>query len=83
MAAWKEKLLTFWFERMRFQLRVIWDILWEAYRAFSRDGCLNLSAALAFYTILSLIPLLFLLMSVGGYLLGSSEEAYQLTLSFF
>ena len=83
MAAWKDKLLTLWFGRLRFQLRALWDILWEAWRAFSRDGCLNLSAALAFYTILSLIPLLFLLMSVGGYILGSSEEAYQLMRSFF
>lgn len=83
MVAWKEKILTFWFERLRFELRVVWDILWEAHLAFTRDGCLNLSAALAFYTILSLIPLLFLLMSVGGYLLGSSDDAYRLTLSFF
>jgi membrane protein len=83
MTSWKEKLSTFWIERLRFQLRAYWDILWDARGAFVRDGCLNLSAALAFYTILSLIPLLFLLMSAVGYVMGSSDEAYRLTLSFF
>jgi membrane protein len=44
---------------------------------------MNLSAALAFYTILSLIPYLFLLVSASGYLLGSSEEAHRVAVVFF
>ena len=51
-----EKIAAFWRERLRFQLRTGWDILWEARRAFSRDGCMNLAAAVAFYTILGAIP---------------------------
>jgi len=78
----KEKISVFWDERLRFQLRAAWDIFWEARRAFSQDGCINLSAALAFYSILSLIPFLFLLVSAASYLLGSSEQAHQLTWSF-
>jgi len=77
-----QKVSTFWSKRLRFQVRAAWDILWEARRAFFQDGCMNLSAALAFYTILSLIPLLFLLVSAASYILGSSEEAHQMGKAF-
>lgn len=83
MGSWKQKIASFWNERFRFQLKITWDILWEARRAFSRDGCMNLSAALAFYTILSLIPFLFLIVSAAGFILGSSDEAHQMAMSFF
>ncbi len=78
----KEKIHHLWVEQLRFQVRTVWDIFWEARSSFSRDGCLNLSAALAFYTILSIIPFLFILVSFTGYLLGSSEQAFQLAISF-
>ncbi len=79
----KHKLSTHWNTRFRFECRQVWDIVWEARRAFFVDGCLNLSAALAFYTILSLIPFLFLLISGAVYLLGSSEAAFMMAMSFF
>jgi len=82
MAPWKQTALSLWNNRLRFQLRAGWDILWEARGAFIKDGCMNLSAALAFYTILSLIPFLFLIVSAAGYLLGSSDDAHQMVLSF-
>jgi membrane protein len=40
--------------------------LWQAARSFSDDNCLQLAAALAFYTILSLAPLLVLLINIGS-----------------
>jgi membrane protein len=83
MRPWKQKMAAFWARRSRFELKTVWDILWEARRAFSQDGCMNLSAALAFYTILSLIPYLFLLVSAAGYLLGSSEEGHRVAVVFF
>jgi membrane protein len=83
MGPWKRKVSDFWIERFRFQLRAVWDILWEARRAFSLDGCTNLSAALAFYSILSLIPYLFLLVSAAGYLFGPSQDPHQMARSFF
>lgn len=83
MKHWRRKVSAFWVERLRFQLKTAWDIFWEARRAFSQDGCMNLSAALAFYSILSLIPFLFLLVSAAGYILGSSEQAHQMAISFF
>jgi membrane protein len=79
----KKRMDAFWARRSRFELKAVWDILWEARRAFSQDGCMNLSAALAFYTILSLIPYLFLLVSAAGYLLGSSEEGHRIAVVFF
>jgi membrane protein len=79
---WKQKLATHWNERFRFECAEVWDVFWEARRAFLLDGCLNLSAALAFYTILSLIPFLFLLISGTAYLLGSSESGLMMALSF-
>jgi len=82
MAPWRQTAVSLWHNRLRFQLRAAWDILWEARGAFIKDGCMNLSAALAFYTILSLIPFLFLIVSAAGYLLGSSDEAQQMVLSF-
>lgn len=73
----KKKVDAFWARRSRFELKTVWDILWEARRAFSQDGCMNLSAALAFYTILSLIPYLFLLVFAAGYLLALRKRATE------
>jgi membrane protein len=82
MEAWKQRLVSHWNGHFRFQMRAAWDILWEARGAFIKDGCMNLSAALAFYTILSLIPFLFLFISAAGKILGSSDEANQMALAF-
>ncbi len=79
----KQKVFTLWEKRFRFQCREVWNIFCEAGRAFTQDGCMNLSAALAFYTILSLIPFLLLLISGAVYILGSSEAAFITALSFF
>jgi len=78
----RKKASDYWGERLRFQVRVVWDIFWEARRAFSQDGCMNLSAAIAFYSILSLIPFLFLLVSGASLVLGSSDAAYLMVVNF-
>ena len=78
----RKKASDYWGERLRFQVRVVWDIFWEARRAFSLDGCMNLSAAIAFYSILSLIPFLFLLVSGASLILGSSDAAYLMVVNF-
>jgi membrane protein len=79
----KQKAPAFRLERLRFQVRAAWDILKEARRAFTVDGCMNLSAAIAFYSILSLIPFLFILISGASLILGSSDEAYLMAINFF
>jgi len=52
----------------------IGNILKESISSFREDGCLNLSAAIAFYAILSLIPFLYLLVSLVGLFIGSEGE---------
>lgn len=78
----KQKIEVLWEKRYRFECRAVCDIFWEARRAFVFDGCMNLSAALAFYAILSLIPFLFLLISATTYILGSPDAALKMTLTF-
>lgn len=52
-----------------------WVVLRDAFNGFLDDRCLKLSAALAYYTVFSLAPLLVLMMSLASIFLG--EEATQ------
>jgi len=81
MGKWKQKLAIRWNERFRFECREVCDVFWEARRAFWLDGCLNLSASLAFCAIFSLLPFLFLLSSGTVYFLDSSESGLMMALS--
>ncbi|MFH2012482.1 MAG: YihY/virulence factor BrkB family protein [Pseudomonadota bacterium] len=65
-----------------YHFRNFWDIIAESFRSYKQDGALNLSAAIAFYSILSIIPFLFLMISLTGYILGSSEVVYRTSVSF-
>jgi membrane protein len=58
------------------------EIVTESIRSFFEDDCLNLSAAVAFYSIISVIPILFLLFFVSSIILGSSEEVYMAVVDF-
>lgn len=53
------------------------SILARATRAFFDDDCPTLAAAVAFYCIISVIPILFLIFFASGIVLGSSERAYM------
>ena len=79
---WKHKTATYWSKRFHFEWREAWCVFREARRAFLLDRCLTLSAALAFYAILSLIPFLWLLIWGTAYFLGSSESGLKVALSF-
>lgn len=48
---------------------------------FYADGCPTLAAAISFYALLSLIPVLFMVVAVVGYVVGSSEETFQAILT--
>ena len=52
----------------------------DAGRQFYRDGCPTLAAAISFYALLSLIPVLFLVIALAGYVIGSSNVTYQAVL---
>ncbi|WP_461134356.1 YihY/virulence factor BrkB family protein [Spirosoma lituiforme] len=53
----------------------LWIIVRDAFNGFLDDRCLKLSAALAYYTVFSLAPLLVLIISVMSIFLG--QEAIQ------
>lgn len=49
---------------------------------FSRDNCMNLSAAIAFHTLMSLFPLLFLVVTIYAGVMGESGGLYTYTIKF-
>src|SRR5690349_9287926 len=53
-----------------------------AARQFYRDGGPTLAAAISFYALLSLIPVLFLVIALTGYVIGSSDDIYQAVLQW-
>lgn len=53
--------------------RTVWRLLKETYQEWSRDNASQLAAALAYYTVFSLAPLLVLVVAIAGFFLG--EEA--------
>lgn len=63
-------------------VRMSGTILREAVKSFFRDNCFNLSAAVAFYTMISVIPIIFLIFFVSVQVLGSSEAAYRAVMEF-
>jgi len=58
------------------------DVFFEAGRSFFSDDCPNLAAAIAFYSILSVIPIIFFVLFASGLILGSSESAYTAVVEF-
>ncbi len=48
---------------------------------FVTDTCLSHAAALSFYVVLSIIPLLFVLISVGSYIVGSAHRFFPYIIS--
>jgi len=57
-------------------------IVLRACRSFLDDNCFHLSAAVAFYSIISVIPILYLIFYTSGMILGSSERAYVTIIEF-
>ncbi|MDT8317812.1 MAG: YihY/virulence factor BrkB family protein [bacterium] len=46
----------------------------NALTSFSRNGCLNMAAATAFYALLSTIPIIFVIVSAAGFFFEGSKE---------
>ncbi len=63
-------------------LVALWSSMRQGARQFYRDGCPTLAAAISFYALLSLIPVLFLVIAVAGYVIGSSDGVYQAVLQW-
>jgi membrane protein len=66
-------------QRLSFGLHVLKDALHDA---FFKDGCGTLAAAIAFWAVLSGLPLLIVVTSLFGTVLRSSAEAYDTVSSF-
>jgi membrane protein len=60
------------------RLREVWSIVREAGTGWMSDNASRLSAALAFYTILSLAPLLVIVTAIAGWVFGSDVASIQL-----
>lgn len=52
-----------------------------AFRGYSRHGGVNLAATISFFAVLSLVPLLFIIVSIIGFILGHSEDLLHRTVS--
>jgi membrane protein len=64
--------MSFW---TTFQPRELWPVLKEAAADWSQDKAPRLGAALAYYTVFSIVPLLVLFIAIIGLVLG--QEAAQ------
>lgn len=62
-------------------IKEVWDIAKESFREWQEDKAARLAAAVSFYTIFSLAPLLVVLVGILGLVLGGQEGAQQVLLS--
>jgi membrane protein len=53
----------------------IWSFIKDLFAEFNADNCFQLAAALSYYTLFSLAPMLIIVISVAGYFFG--EQAIQ------
>src|SRR5918997_4435355 len=60
------------------RITTLWDVTLGAAQDWWEDNCLRLAASLAYYTALSLAPLLLLLVGLLGVVLGRAQVARQL-----
>ena len=59
-------------------IKTLWNVTLSAARDWWEDNCLRLAASLAYYTALSLAPLVLLIVGVVGMVLGRDQVAGQL-----
>jgi membrane protein len=59
-------------------VKTLWDVTLSAAQDWWEDNCLRLAASLAYYTALSLAPLVLLIVGVVGMVLGREQVASQL-----
>lgn len=60
-----------------------WGVLKGAARKFGAENASLTAAAISFYAVLSLLPLLLMGVAVLGYIVGSSEQAFNTVVDFF
>ncbi len=65
---------------MILNLRLPGRVAWRAFVRFQEHHGPDRAAAVAYYTLLSLLPLLIFLISIGGAVMGSKDRAYDTSL---
>ena len=60
-------------------IATLWHVMLRAVQNWWKDNCLRLAASLAYYTALSLAPLVLLIIGVVGLVLDRQQVAQQLT----
>ena len=60
-------------------IATLWHVTLRAVQDWWQDNCLRLAASLAYYTALSLAPLVLLIVGVVGLVLDRQQVAHQLT----
>jgi membrane protein len=61
------------------QIATLWHVSRRAVQNWWNDNCLRLAASLAYYTALSLAPLVLLIVGVVGLVLDRQQAIHQLT----
>lgn len=73
MGPFSEPLLRQLNQRFCLRLQQVWILLRDTYAEWSRDNASQLGAALAFYTIFSLAPILIIIVAIVGFILGKQS----------
>lgn len=63
-------------------MKRLFVIIADSIRAFSYDNCLTMAAAISFYALFSLLPLMFLLFAFIGSILGTETQLFERILEF-
>ena len=61
------------------QIAILWHVILRAAQDWWNDNCLRLAASLAYYTALSMAPLVLLIVGVIGLVLDRQQAIHQLT----
>jgi len=65
--------------RMKQRGKTVFEIIKQTFKEFSEDDCPRMAAALSYYTIFSLPPLLFLIIMIAGFAFSASAAQEAIT----
>ncbi|MBI5048011.1 MAG: YihY/virulence factor BrkB family protein [Deltaproteobacteria bacterium] len=63
-------------------MKRLFAIIADSVRAFSYDNCLTMAAAISFYALFSMLPLMFLFFSFIGFILGTETWLFERIIEF-
>ncbi len=75
--AWGQRIIQWARPRIKAGVTIGGRVTAEAGRGFLRHNDFNLAASVAFYALLSFIPFFFVVISIAGRIIGSSETVFE------